>query len=886
MRAAANDGSASQESLRAICKAAVSAARNEVAARAKRRDQTDAWSLLKLLADEVDKLLLRLFEAAPHSEKVSIVALGGYGRGELFPYSDVDVLIVHYEMAREQVDALVERLIYPLWDAGLAVGHMVRSIDETLDLADKDLTLATSLLDARLVAGDEGPLHALSAGAYREIFGADQLNNFQALLVEERRRRHEQFGETVFLLEPNVKSGAGGLRDVNTALWAAKARYGIETLEQLAEVDAATARQQRSLLEARDFLRRLRLAMHLHTERAQDRLLFELQEALAPELYPGDEIPGVRKRTARAVAPAVERLMQDLYRAARTVVIESGGILQRCFWPAAQSAARRLDEVFVAIDDSLSTPDPEVLWREPYRIVEAFEVAHKNGLGLSRTLQDAIAEAVASEPGAQLTADEQAIQVWRRLFVDPERPEQVPLLVRMHDLGVLAAMVPEFEPCTGRVQHDIYHVYTVDRHTLYVLELLKAWRRGERGELSSDALAVLAEVDDVETLYLAALMHDVAKPLGSAHEKKGARLAAGVAARFGLGPEQVADVAFLVRHHLALTHVSQRRDLTDPRVITDFVNLVGEEQRLRLLYLLALADAAMTAPGNLSPWKASLMSELYRKARAHMADAETQKLTGERRRLALMDGARERWGARGAAMVERLPEALLSAQSIDMLMHHLGVALDLESAPESLVRVASLPIEHEATSMITICCADMPGVLAMMTGAFLLHRVPVLAAQVYTLAGSASKARQALDIFWVKRADDQALWRAIGCTLQLALSGEQPVDPLVADRFKPTALPPRVVPGVAQKVTIDNDGSDRATIIEIHARDRPGLLYQVTRALSGLQLEVTVARVSTLASKVIDSFYVVDRLTSAKIWDQRRVTTIRSVLESTIGATP
>jgi [protein-PII] uridylyltransferase len=868
---------------RELCQTAVSAARKTIASRVAEDGVRDTQSLLHLLSDTVDALLVQLFGDTGDG-RVSVVALGGYGRRELFPYSDVDVLFVHQGMAPGEIDELVSRVIYPLWDAGLAVGHMVRSIDETLDLADKDLTLATSLLDARLVAGEEGPLHALQAGAYREIFGADQLNNFQRLLVEERRRRHKKFGETVFLLEPNIKNGAGGLRDVDSALWAAKARYGIERLEQLADVDAATRRQKSALLEARDFLRSLRLAMHLHADRAQDRLLFELQEALAPTLYPQDEIPGVRKRAARAVAPAVERLMQELYRSARTVVIESEGILQRCFWPASGVEPRHLEAGFAVAEGNLVNADPESFWKEPCMIVRAYELAHEHDLRLSRSLQDVLSEAVASEPGAQLMADSKAIEIWRRLFSDPEREGEASLLERMHEQGVLAAIVPEFEPCTGRVQHDIYHVYTVDRHTLYVVDLLKAWRRGERTEIGVDSASVMAELEDVETLYLAALLHDVAKPLGARHAQKGGRIAAGVAARLGLAPKAVADVVFLVSHHLSVPHVSQRRDLNDPRVISDFATLVDDEARLRMLYLLAMADTAMTAPGNLSAWKASLMNELYRKALARMRDADTQHLTGERRRLALMDGARERWGARGAAMVERLPDALLSAQSIDGLMHHLSVALDLESAPDSLVRVASMPIEHEDTTMLTICCADAPGVLATMTGAFLLHRVPVLAAQVYTLSASGRQKQQALDIFWVRRADDPELWRSYARTLQQALSGEQPIDPLVADHFKPTSLPPRVMPGVERRVTIDNKASDRATIIELQLEDKPGVLYQITRALSGLQLEVTVARVSTQASKVIDSFYVVDRLTGAKLWDKRRVATIRSVLESTIGA--
>lgn len=877
----------------------------------------DPQPLLRALADSFDQLLAGLFaEVSAADACVALVALGSYGRRQLFPYSDIDLLLIHQQLDAAEIERIVAGVVYPLWDARVAVGHAVRSIDETLDLAGEDLTLRTALLDARLIAGDAGPFHALAAGAYRELFGPERLKDLQHLLVAERRRRHERFGETVYLLEPHLKSGAGGLRDINTGLWAAKARFGVRDLDELAAAGAATARQQAELESARGLLSRLRLAMHVSAGRAQDRLLFELQEELAPSLFPAGELgvkslleahgaPSSRPSPTsgrHALAPAVERLMHAFYRAARSVALESEGLVQRCVAPQrAAPKTRMLRDHFAEVDGLLESRAPERFWQQPSALLRAFAIARDEDLRIGRALQDTISEATAGEAGAQLLADGEAIRLWRQLLVEAEPSSDSPasgpddrlLLERMHDLGVLAALIPEFEPCTGRVQHDLYHVYTVDRHTLYVVGWLKRLRAGSVPGATTHACEVMRELEAVESLYLGALLHDVAKPLGAEHADKGARLAAGVAARLGLEAATQAEVVFLVRHHLAMQHISQRRDLGDPAVIASFAELVGEPQQLRRLYLLALADTAMTAPGNLTEWKASLLQELYERTAGRLrgdvpALGRADEAVLQERRAALLRELRAEQGSVAVSLVGRLPAELL-AQPLTALSQHAGALLDFEAgaAPAILATQA----HDETTTLLTICCHDAAGVLSSLTGALVLHGIDVLAAQVYTVDPPRGAQRgTALDVFWVPTprvavggdADVAQTWEALRQTLTQVLAGEIDLRAQLSARLRAPTWGRRLVPPVQTRVTLDADSSERGTILDLQAPDRPGLLHLVTQTLSELGLEIVASRVATEAGRAIDTFYLRDRDSGEPVRARLRLAAIAEAVRAAV----
>jgi [protein-PII] uridylyltransferase len=867
--------------------------------------------LVRGLAERFDQVVGALFLSAEVGAGVmaSLVALGGYGRGELYPHSDLDLLILHQGHEEALATHLVEQVVYPLWDAGVSVGHAVRDIDQTLTQAAQDLTMRTSLLDLRLIAGDEGPFHALQAGATREFFGPQRVHSFVEALREERASRHRRFGETEYLLEPNVKNSKGALRDLNTGLWAAKARFGVTELTQLVDHGGASPRQVKGLEQALRFLRELRLRMHLQAGRAQDHLQFELQEALAPQMFPGVEVPGAGRR-APAVAPAVERLMHAFYRHARTVVMETDGLLERCgrgtTQPAQPGPALTADpnEHFRIRDRRIMSSEPQRFWDEPAEMLRAYQLAIEQGLALDRETRDVISEAVADQPGASLVADEVAAGRFMELLCAQEEAQEGTVFEEMHHQGLISALIPEFEPCTGRIQHDLYHVYTVDMHSLYVLALLRTWRRGELRDVYPTPVEVMARVERPETLLLAALLHDVAKPLGHGHARRGARLALGVAARMGLDAAQQQEIGLLVGDHLTMAHLSQRRDLSDPEVIAGFAGRVGDVERLRKLYLLTVADTAMTAPDNLTSWKASLLEELFVKTYAHLRHRPGQGKRSmgqlEARRDALELALRRSWGEVGAVLAARAPVEMLLNLTTDDLTHHLGVAAEMARHPRS-VHLLTRP-RGDGTEL-TICCEDAPGLLATITAVMLAHRVEVLSAHAYTLirADGGPDAHQTslplgdvsrcggghvVDIFTVKAPEEAgaALWRAFGVDLDRALQGDLSVPEVVRRHTKPSGLKPKVLPQVPIEVQVDNTASAKLTVIDVQAPDRIGVLHAITRALSEQGLVIHLSKVATEAGRVIDNFYVSDVETGGKVTEEARLEALQRGITVAIEA--
>jgi len=424
----------------------------------------------------------------------------------------------------------------------------------------------------------------------------------------------------------------------------------------------------------------------------------------------------------------------------------------------------------------------------------------------------------------------------------------------------------------------------VDLHSLYVVAQLKAWWRGEQADTYPTPVALVARLDHLEGLMLAALLHDVGKPLGRGHAAKGARLAAGVAARLGLDHQRQEEVSFLVGKHLLMAHISQRRDLADPEVIAAFVEQVGTVDRLRQLYLLTAADTAMTAPGNLTDWKARLLDELYMKAyvhltheRGHAAAEWTQRL--EQQRDALELALRRSHGPAAAAMVGRVPDELLLAGETVDLVHHLGVALELEQIADAVLRIATRPAS--GGTELTVCCADSPGRLATITGVMLVHRIEVLAAQVFTLESPTGSL--VLDIFTVKAEGNGTLWSTFADDLERALRGELAVDEAVRRRTRPSALQQRVLPRVAIEVNVDNDASGRLTVVEVQAPDRLGVLHAITRTLSEEALVIHLSKVASEAGRVIDIFYVSDAGSGGKVEGEDRIARLRRRVTAAIA---
>src|SRR6185312_2481488 len=557
-----------------------------------------AWSDA---ADEVVRALFAAAAAAHPGLDVAIVAVGGYGRGELCPYSDLDVwlLVPRGKSSDPRAQLIAEAILYPLWDLRMEVGHAVRTVEESIEQARQDLTACTALLDARFLDGDRAIWDNFQRQVPR-LFERD-VNGVVQRLTKEKDERHARFGETVYLLEPNLKNGQGGYRDLLVGLWAAKARFGVADFADLVTAGQASPRQVQSLVDARRFYLEIRTAAHFARKRKEDRLTFEVQEAIAPRLFPHPR-PSHHEGVESAVEPSVEALMQQYFLHAKAVTRETDRLLLRCVVePKKKPTVRSIDASFTLFNGKLSLHDPEVFRRRPSEMVRIFNVALDVGAEIYGHTKDLIAERVAAlSADGGLTRDAQAGREMLKLICDDRDTRNPSLLEEAHDLGLLACVMPEWAPCTARVQHDLYHVFTVDQHQLYAVGRLKALARGELGEELPTASQAMREVKRKEALYLGTLLHDVGKPLGKGHSETGAKLANAVATRCGLSAEDVSQTEFLVKKHLLLSHLSQRRDLNDVAMLANLAQELNDEETLRELYLLTVADMSMVAPGNLT----------------------------------------------------------------------------------------------------------------------------------------------------------------------------------------------------------------------------------------------------------------------------------------------
>jgi [protein-PII] uridylyltransferase len=819
-----------------------------------------AWALA---CDDVVRGLFRAACDADPGLPLTLVAVGGYGRAELCPYSDLDVwLLVPAGRTKDgRAQAIAEAILYPLWDLRMEVGHAVRSVEETLAQARQDLTACTALCDARFLDGDR-ELWARFGREVPRLFDRD-VNAIIKRLQQEKDERHARFGDTVYLLEPNVKNGQGGYRDLLVGLWAAKARFRVRDFADLTTLGHASERQVQALTAARRFFLEIRTAAHLFAKRKQDRLTFEIQEAIAPRLFP-DPRPSQHRGVESAVEPSVEALMQQYFLHAKAVARQTDRLLQRCVVePQRKPSVRPVDASFTLFNGKLSLRDPDTFRRRPSEMLRIFNVALDTGADIYGHTRDLIAEQVAE---ARLTEDVAAGREFVRLLTDDRDTRNPSLLEQAHDLGLLAAVMPEFAPCTGRVQHDLYHVFTVDQHQLYAVGRLKALARGElAGELPM-ATQALRDVRRRVPLYLGTLLHDVGKPLGKGHSETGARLAVTIGERLGLSAEDVSQTEFLVRKHLLLSHLSQRRDLNDVAMIANLAQELGDEESLRELYLLTVADMSMVAPDNLTEWKEQLLRELYSRTMAFyrrgadLGGSDQSAIVAKRKkRVAELIGEPE---ARLADWFGSLPDRYVTLTQPRQMMR--DVKLSRRRKGPVAVEVVHRP--RRGVSDLTVCADDAPGLLAKIAGVLLAHRIDVLQAHINTRVDPSAGGRvvEALDTFttrdrYGRPITDAARWKRVEDDLARVLSGAADVEQVIDERRERSSLPARVLPRVRTEIKVDNDVSSDYSVVDVFTADRLGVLYTITHTLAALELDIQLSKVATEASRVADVFYVRER---------------------------
>jgi [protein-PII] uridylyltransferase len=623
---------AAAPSLRAVIASTLDALRDRL------REPGQGAAACRVLAELYDRELAERFVAAMAETgesgrgPLALVATGGWARRELAPFSDIDFMVLH-DHDEPLAKAVCDRLLYPLWDEKLAIGHAIREPRAVARLAKDDLATATALLDARHIAGDRGLTSELVRATLGTLAPGGNPNQLITALATEKQARHARFGASLYLLEPNLKQGIGALRDLSTALWCAQIRWsppradgpdgsdGAEALiANLTMMGHLTRRQAQVLLGARDFMLRIRAMVQLSGNRRFDQLTFEVQEAIAPALYPNARPSDGDVRSA--VAPAVEALMRDYYLHARGVVQVADRLLESARVPARRRPRlAQIDSSFITFNGELAIRDPRLFAERPSEMVRLFRVAVAEKLPVYGHTRELAAETIAKDPGP-LSRDPLAARLLLTAIADLRDDGQPSALEVMNQLGVLSALMPDWAPCVGRVQHDLYHVYTVDQHQLYAVAMQKRLARGELADQHPIASELWKGVRRPAPLLLATLLHDVGKPLGKGHAEKGAVVAGVVARKLGLSDADAELTEFLVRQHLTMSHLSQRRDLSDPEVISRFAeHIVEGDERLVALYLLTLCDAAMTAPDNLSAWKADLLRDLMQRTREYFRAA-------------------------------------------------------------------------------------------------------------------------------------------------------------------------------------------------------------------------------------------------------------------------
>jgi [protein-PII] uridylyltransferase len=800
-----------------------------------------------------------------------VVALGGYGRGELHPSSDIDLMVVYDGTLSPFVQRVMQELLYTLWDLGLQIGHSLRSLEDCVAMARTDFPSRTSMQEARLIEGDRRVFtrfrRVLRDNVYRQDFG-----EFLAMTLAEREQRYRKFGASPYIGEPNVKESAGGLRDMHTALWLGAAKFGTRTLRELADKGLISPREQAGADAALTFLWRVRNELHFFSGHKNDVLTRDLQPRIAENLGYANE----------GHTLGVERFMHDYYLHARRIHRVSRRLIARCQETLSRrgSAERRqrqqaLADGLVFYDGRLhlADRDPDALRKEPLRLMKVFWHLHRLGCDLAPDLERAIEDSLDVVDDAFRTSP-----AVREVFLDICRSwGRVALtLSEMHELGLLGRYLPEFGALTCLVQYDVYHKFSADQHSLLAVEHMEALAPGRSSE-SEGAAQVFSEVEKPGLLMLGMLLHDIGKAKGHGHVAKGIPLIQALTQRIGLPAAEGAMVEFLVAHHLTMSHIAQRRDIDDPRTIADFATTVEDPQRLRMLYLLTFADMRAVGPGVLTGWQAAILHELYARTLARLTGGREEKPNRTQLVTRLRDVVRDEVPLQAVkAHVAMVGDRYLTNTSVQRMAEHLRLITHLDAAP-----VATELFHHPdlGSSDLVVVTRDVPGLFALIAGTLAAHGVNIISAQISTRADGI-----AIDTFQVNDPTGESVtsatqWNRLLDALRAILVREQTVETLLERRQRAGR---QTTDGFDRpKITVDNRLSDTDTVVEVKCPDRLGLLYLITRTLSAQHLDIASARIATEIDQALDTFYVHDR-TGRKLDEPAETERVREALEQAL----
>ena len=810
-------------------------------------------ALIVGLLDYATKALFRLPNPT-EGERLALLAVGGYGRGELAPHSDVDLLFLHPYKITPHTEKLVEFLLYKLWDLGLKVGQATRSIDECIRLAQNDSAVLTTLLEARFLWGDRSLQQELAERFDREVRGSKTIGFIEAKL-KERDGRHQRTGDSRYMLEPNVKEGKGGLRDLHTLFWLGRFLYRIDGVGDFVRHEVLTERALETFLRARRFLWVVRCHLHYLTRRPEERLTYDVQPEIARRMGYQD----------RKSARAVERFMKHYYLYAKEV-----GSLTLIFCAALEErhrqgflfsldrfgfGRRRVDDMIIQ-SGRIAPAEDDLFERDPVAMLRLFHIAQERQVNVHPEALRAVTQNL-HRIGRDVRGNAEANKLFLSILTSANDPAKA--LRRMNEAGLLGRFIPEFGRVIALMEHSLYHTYTVDEHTIQAIGILHEIEAGKLGDELPLSTGLIPHVLSRTELYLALFFHDLGKGREGHHSEVGADLVMQAGPRLGLREDQIETIAWLVRYHLLFSVTAFRRDLDDAKTIADFAGVIQSPERLRLLLLLTAADIRAVGPNVWNGWKGQLLRTLYQETLEVLEGSDAGSHRQARVQAAkdqLSQLCTELSADQITAYLERHDPRYWTGFDTDAHRRHVKIimAAEKDDPPFGLDFYVD---RFRARTELVVYAADHPGLFMKIAGALAVAGASIVDARIFTTTDG-----MALDSLGIQNieertaVEDKAKLKRIRKQITRAMAGEVRPDGLLAKR---RSLPERTeVFAVEPRVLINNRASRTHTVLEVNGRDRPGFLYDVTKGLKDLGLVISSAHIATYGERVVDVFYVKD----------------------------
>jgi [protein-PII] uridylyltransferase len=783
------------------------------------------------------------------------MAVGGYGRAELAPSSDIDLLLLYSSSEKEKLPPLVEKILYPLWDLGLDVSCSSRSINECLKMAQSDLHVKTGLIDGRYLDGEYEFFRKLYGLFSRKALHR-KVRKFAEALAKDLHLRYQKYEDPTYTLEPNIKEGNGGLRDFQVGRWIIRAKYKTDRWDSILFPD-----HSRMLDKSLEFLWTLRNQLHWLSGRKQEDLSFELQEKIAPLLGFSKGTEGIEEMM-RQYHLSTERISNFVNDILDHVLVEPSRF-RRAFLLFKR---RRIDENFRMAYGEIYFQNPLIFKRDPTQLMTLFGYCQTYQTKMDFRTEEAVLEALPFMDD-RFRHSEKVNQAFLSILRKGERVETI--LSKMHELGFLSRYIPEFSEIEGRVHYDLYHVHPVDIHSILAVSELEKLRNGVYQKEYPLLTSLMKEIENPEILFLATLLHDIGKGREGEHSFAGAEMAKRIGARMGLPEEDKELIGILISHHLLMVETALRRDLHDEQAILRFANQVKTSNRLKRLYLLTFADIKAVGPEAWTSWKDTLLMELFLRTSHLFERKEHRVMTLKRDEIAgrLKEALP---GSMVSEYIEHLPDRYLSSYSFDEIVHHLEMARRIDKD----LLLVQWEIEKEIQAKVTVCTKDRYGLFSKITGSMFLNRLNIIEAQIHTWENGI-----ALDTFWVEDSTKEMKRRLQQFEKDLGeiLGGKVLLKDLLLIGKESNSIQKKVIPKVPSEIKVNNQDSDFYTIVEVTAEDRLGILYDIAQALTDHGCDVHFARISTLGNRIVDVFYVQDTW-GEKIKGNQKVENLKEAL--------